>query len=69
MRSSDLQKSKIDGLIDRLVDDGFLLRDLDHEFKLIRLTKQGAAANPDDLIAYDEKSERPGTSRAASESG
>ena len=50
----DLQKSKIDGLIDRLVEDGYLHRDLDHEFKLIRLTKQGAEANPDDLIAYDE---------------
>jgi ATP-dependent DNA helicase RecQ len=66
---SDLQKSKIDGLIDRLVDDGFLLRDLDHEFKLIRLTKQGAAANPDDLIAYDEKSKQSGTSQVASEPG
>ncbi|HEX2280162.1 MAG TPA: RecQ family ATP-dependent DNA helicase, partial [Thermomicrobiales bacterium] len=41
---SDLPKAKIDGLIDRLVDDGFLLRDLDHEFKLIRLTNRGAAA-------------------------
>jgi ATP-dependent DNA helicase RecQ len=65
----ELQKSKIDGLIDRLVDDGFLLRDLDHEFKLIRLTKQGAAANPDDLIAYDEKSKQSGTSQVASEPG
>ncbi len=63
---SDVQKSKIDGLVDRLVDDGFLLRDLDHEFKLIRVTQRGAAANPDDLIAYDEKLERAGTSRAAS---
>jgi ATP-dependent DNA helicase RecQ len=64
---SELQKSKIDGLIDRLVDDEFLLRDLDHEFKLIRLTKQGAAANPDDLVAYDEKPVRSGTFHATSE--
>jgi ATP-dependent DNA helicase RecQ len=64
---SELQKSKIDGLIDRLVDDGFLLRDLDHEFKLIRLTKRGTAANPDDLITYDEQPGRPEISRAASE--
>jgi ATP-dependent DNA helicase RecQ len=64
---SDLPKSKIDGLIDRLVDDGFLLRDLDHEFKLIRLTKLGASANPDDLLAYDEKPQRSGTSQAKSD--
>jgi len=64
---ADLQKSKIDGLIDRLVDDGYLLRDLDHEFKLIRRTQRGAAATPDDLIAFDEKPERSQTSRATSE--
>ena len=58
----DLPKAKIDGLIDRLVEDGYLLRDLDHEFKLIRLTRQGAEASPDDLAAYDEVLERPGTS-------
>jgi superfamily II DNA helicase RecQ len=54
-------------LIDRLVDDGFLLRDLDHEFKLIRLTQRGAAANPGDFGAYDEKPERSETSLAAFE--
>ncbi|HEX5992581.1 MAG TPA: HRDC domain-containing protein, partial [Thermomicrobiales bacterium] len=63
----DLPKSKIDELIDRLVDDGFLFRDLDHEFKLIRLTKQGAAANPDDLVAYDEKPKCPQAFQATSE--
>jgi superfamily II DNA helicase RecQ len=66
---SDLPKSKIDELIDRLVEDGLLLRDLDHEFKLIRLTQQGAAATPDDLVAYDEKPERSGKSQATSEQG
>ena len=65
----DLQKSKIDGLIDRLVEDGYLHRDLDHEFKLIRLTRRGAEANPDDLIAYDEVIERPGTSPPVPEQG
>jgi superfamily II DNA helicase RecQ len=54
-------------LIDRLVEDGFLLRDLDHEFKLIRLTKQGAAAEAVDLIAYDEVIEQPGQSRVTRE--
>jgi ATP-dependent DNA helicase RecQ len=66
---SELQKSKIDGLIDRLVEDGFLFRDLDHEFKLIRLTKQGAAANLDDFVEYEETSEQSGTSKPAFESG
>jgi len=65
---NDLPKSKIDGLIDRLVDDGFLFRDLNHEFKLIRLTKQGAAANPGDFVEYEETSEQPGTSQPAFES-
>ena len=65
----DLPKAKIDGLIDRLVEDGYLLRDLDHEFKLIRLTKRGAEVNPDDLTAYDEVPERPGKSRSAPEQG
>jgi superfamily II DNA helicase RecQ len=63
----DLQKSKVDALIDRLVDDGFLMRDLDHEFKLIRLTQRGAAANPGDFGAYDEKPERSEASQAAFE--
>ena len=58
-----MQKSKIDALIDRLVDDGLLLRDLHHEFKLIRLTRQGAEANPADMISYDEKPDRPEISR------
>ncbi len=51
---SDMQKSKIEGLIDRLVEDGFLLRDMNHEFKLIRLTERATPAGLDDLIAYDE---------------
>ena len=65
----DLQKARIDGLIDRLVEDGYLHRDLDHEFKLIRLTRQGAEVNPDDLSAYDKVPERPGTSRPAPDQG
>jgi ATP-dependent DNA helicase RecQ len=53
---ADVQKSRIDALIDRLVEDGFLHRDLNHEYKLIRLTAQGAAATPDDLSAFNEAS-------------
>jgi ATP-dependent DNA helicase RecQ len=63
----ELQKSKIDALIDRLVDDGYLLRDLDHEFKLIRLTQRGAATSPEDLLTYDENPERPKAPRSAAE--
>jgi ATP-dependent DNA helicase RecQ len=63
----DLQKSKIDQLIDRLVEDGYLHRDLDHEFKLIRLTRQGAAAETADLTSYDEVPVRTGTSQVAAE--
>jgi superfamily II DNA helicase RecQ len=65
----DLPKAKIDGLIDRLVEDGYLHRDLDHEFKLIRLTRQGAEASHDDLIAYGKKPERSGTAHSAFEPG
>jgi ATP-dependent DNA helicase RecQ len=66
---SDLQKARIDGLIDRLVEDGYLHRDLEHEFKLIRLTRRGAEADPAEFDAYDEVSERRGTSASALEHG
>jgi ATP-dependent DNA helicase RecQ len=52
---SAFKKGMVEGLIDRLVDDGFLFRDLDHEYKLIRLTERGAAATLDDLGAYAEE--------------
>ena len=50
-----LSRGKVDSLIDRLVEDGFLFRDLDHEFKLITLTERGAAATLDDLAAYEPR--------------
>jgi ATP-dependent DNA helicase RecQ len=56
---ADLQKSKIDALIDRLVDDGFLDRDLDHEYKLIRLTARGRSAGPDDFAEYSQGGDLP----------
>jgi ATP-dependent DNA helicase RecQ len=52
---SAFKKGKIESLIDRLVDDGFLFRDLEHEYKLIGLTERGAAAGPGDLAEYDEE--------------
>jgi len=65
----DLSKARIDGLIDRLVEDGYLLRDLDHEFKLIRLTRLGAEASPDDFAAYDKVPERRGPTSPTLEQG
>jgi ATP-dependent DNA helicase RecQ len=56
---SAFKKGKVESLIDRLVEDGFLFRDLDHEYKLIRLTERGAAASLDDLHAYDEEMADP----------
>ena len=50
---NDLTRGKIDSLIDRLVSDGFLYRDVNHEFKLISLTEPGADAELADLVAYD----------------
>ena len=52
----DLQKSKIDALIDRLVEDGLLIRDLNHEFKLLSLSRRGASVSVGDLDAYAQTS-------------
>jgi ATP-dependent DNA helicase RecQ len=60
-RLSDVKKSRVEALIDRLIDDGLLYRDLEHEYKLISLTSRGANATIDDLVAYD-----PATANAAS---
>jgi ATP-dependent DNA helicase RecQ len=49
---NDLPKSKVEQIIDKLVDEGFLFRDLDHEFKLISLTEKGAQATVDDLESF-----------------
>jgi ATP-dependent DNA helicase RecQ len=42
-------RSKVEGLIDRLVTEGYLNRDMNHEFKLISLTGKGASATVEDL--------------------
>lgn len=41
-----LTRSKVEGLIDRLVAEGYLDRDLDHEFKIITLTERGGRSLP-----------------------
>jgi ATP-dependent DNA helicase RecQ len=56
---ADLTRGKIGTLIDRLIDDGFLHRDLDHEYKLITLTERGRAATASDLAEYEETPRRP----------
>ena len=47
----DVSPGKIGGLIDQLIGDGFLLRDLNHEYKIITVTGQGASADLDALRA------------------
>ncbi len=47
-----LSRGKVEGLIDRLVTEGYLDRDLDHEFKIITLTQRGAEATLDDLASF-----------------
>ncbi len=61
-----LSRGKVESLIDRLVADGYLLRDLDHEFKLIRLTDRGAMAKVDDLAAYQTPAKPVHRARASS---
>jgi ATP-dependent DNA helicase RecQ len=63
---SAFKKGKVEALIDRLVEDGFLFRDLEHEYKLIHLTERGASATLDDLTAYDEEIARPRSTSMAS---
>ena len=54
-------RGKIEGFIDRLVDDGFIFRDMEHEYRLLRLTDAGRAATVADLSAYDQPpAARPG---------
>ncbi len=47
----DVSPGKVGNLIDQLVTDGFLFRDLNHEYKIISITGRGAAADLDALRA------------------
>jgi ATP-dependent DNA helicase RecQ len=47
-----LPKARIEELIDRMVEDGLLERDLSHEFKVIRLTRLGGATTDEMLEEY-----------------
>jgi ATP-dependent DNA helicase RecQ len=64
---SGLTRGKIDGLLDQLVEDGFLHRDLDHEYKLITVTARGARATAEDLAAYASPTRRPARGAAAAD--
>jgi ATP-dependent DNA helicase RecQ len=48
----ELPKSKVEHLVDQLAEEGFLFRDMNHEFKLISLTSKGANATEADLEAF-----------------
>jgi ATP-dependent DNA helicase RecQ len=49
----EVRKARVEALIDRLIDDGYLHRDLNHEFKIIQLTRQGAEVTIDELASYE----------------
>lgn len=66
---AELKKGAVERLIDRLVEDGFLFRDLDHEFKRITLTERGAAVTRDDLAIDDEDQPRPRSARIEADRG
>jgi ATP-dependent DNA helicase RecQ len=59
-----LRRSKVEGLIDRLVEEGFLERALHNEFPVIRLTARGAAATAAELAAYDGRPAPRGAAQA-----
>ncbi|HEX5502013.1 MAG TPA: RecQ family ATP-dependent DNA helicase, partial [Thermomicrobiales bacterium] len=48
-----LSQTRIGGLIERLVEDGYIHRDETSEYRLLSLTAPGRAATRDDLAAYD----------------
>lgn len=50
----DFSKTKIDALIDRLIDEGFIRRDMAHEYKLLSLSARGEAARLSDLAEFNE---------------
>ncbi len=52
----EVRKARVEALIDRLIDDGYLHRDLNHEFKIIQLTRQGAEVTIADLASYESQS-------------
>ena len=47
----DVSSNKVGYLIDQLITDGFLFRDMNHEYKIITITGRGAAADLDTLRA------------------
>ncbi len=47
----DVSPGKVGNLIDQLISDGFLFRDLNHEYKLISVTGRGTSADLDALRA------------------
>jgi ATP-dependent DNA helicase RecQ len=63
----DVSPTKIGNLLDQLIDDGFLDRDMSHDYKLISLTRKGDNADRATLIGAgypeDDNSNRRGGRR------
>jgi ATP-dependent DNA helicase RecQ len=60
---ADLQKSKIEAVIDNLVTENLLAYDRSREFPVLRLTPRGASAGPDEFATYDAPPERAASIR------
>jgi superfamily II DNA helicase RecQ len=54
-------KSKVEALIEQLIQDGYIARDEQHEYRLLSLTPAGEEARPPDLAAYAELRRAPAT--------
>jgi ATP-dependent DNA helicase RecQ len=61
----ELSKGDVERLIDRLVEYGFLHRDLDHEYKLITVTRGGKSATLEDLAGVERPARPPAPSIVA----
>ena len=66
---SELPKGKVEGLVERLIDAGLLFRDESHEYRLISLTKRGAAAGLPDLGEFESPLSRSQNGAAQFEPG
>ena len=59
----DVSPGKVGGLIDQLIDEGFLFRDLNHEYKIITATGRGASADVESLRSAGHPDREPTSSR------
>jgi len=50
---SDVSKGKIESLIEQLIEDGWLSRDEEHEYRLLSITNKGKSATLEDLESFN----------------